>query len=106
MNNVLQLLGLIKKAGKLITGEEFVVDGIRKNKVFYVFLASDAGINTSKKINDKTKFYNVPLCTSFSSDELSSVIGKNRIVIGITDKGFASSIMKKGCGDYGKKDKG
>ena len=101
MDKTLQLLSLIKKANKLITGEEFVTDAIRKNKIYLVFLASDAGVNTTKKITDKTKFYNVPLISSYTSLELSNVIGKKRMVIGITDLGFATSI-KKGCDSYGK----
>lgn len=104
MNKILQLLGLIKKANKLITGEEFVVKGIKDKKVFFVFLATDAGVNTTKKIKNKTNYYNVPLSTCFTSEELSKAIGKTRKVIGITDRGFASSIIKKGCEDYGKKD--
>lgn len=101
MDKTLQLLSLIKKANKLITGEEFVTDAIRKKKIYLVFLASDAGVNTTKKINDKTKFYDIPLITKYSSEELSSAIGKKRMVIGITDLGFATSI-KKGCDSYGK----
>ena len=101
MDKTLQLLSLIKKANKLITGEEFVTDAIRKKKIYLVFLASDAGVNTTKKITDKTKYYEVPLVNTYTSDELSSAIGKKRMVIGITDLGFATSI-KKGCDSYGK----
>ena len=103
MDKTLQLLSLVRKANKLITGEEFVTDAIRKKKVFLVFLASDAGVNTTKKIKDKTKFYEVPLIDSYTSVELSNAIGKKRMVIGIMDLGFATSI-KKGCDSYGKKD--
>ena len=102
MDKVLQLLSLARKANKLITGEEYVTDAIRNKKVHLVFLASDAGVNTSKKIHDKTKYYNVPLIDTFSSIELSNAIGKVRMVIGITDMGFATSI-EKGCDSYGKK---
>ncbi|MCR5308475.1 MAG: ribosomal L7Ae/L30e/S12e/Gadd45 family protein [bacterium] len=101
MDKTLQLLSLVRKANKLITGEEFVTDAVRKNKVFLVFLASDAGVNTTKKITDKTKFYKIPLINTYTSEELSSAIGKKRMVIGITDLGFATSI-KKGCDSYGK----
>ena len=101
MDKTLQLLSLVRKANKLITGEEFVTDAIRKNKIYLVFLASDAGVNTTKKINDKTKFYDIPLIDTYSSIELSNAIGKKRMVIGITDLGFATSI-KKGCDSYGK----
>jgi len=101
MDKTLQLLSLVRKANKLITGEEFVTDAIRNKKVFLVFLASDAGVNTNKKIHDKTKFYDIPLIDTYSSIELSNAIGKKRMVIGITDLGFATSI-KKGCDSYGK----
>ena len=101
MDKTLQLLGLAKKANKIITGEEFVTDAIRKKKIFLVFLASDAGVNTTKKITDKTKYYEVPLINSYTSDELSYIIGKKRMVIGISDAGFATSI-EKGCDSYGK----
>ena len=101
MDKTLQLLSLIKKANKLLTGEEFVTDAIRKNKVYLVFLASDAGVNTTKKIKDKKKYYDIPLINTYTSDELSNAIGKKRMVIGITDLGFATSI-KKGCDSYGK----
>ena len=101
MDKTIQLLSLARKANKLITGEEFVTDAIRKKKVFLVFLASDAGINTTKTVKDKTKYYEVPLINSYTSLELSSAIGKKRMVIGITDLGFATSI-KKGCDSYGK----
>ena len=101
MDKTLQLLSLVRKANKLITGEEFVTDAIRNKKVFLVFLASDAGVNTNKKIRDKTKFYDIPLIDTYSSIELSNAIGKKRMVIGITDLGFATSI-KKGCDSYGK----
>ena len=101
MDKTLQLLSLVRKANKLITGEEFVTDAIRSKKVFLVFLASDAGVNTNKKIHDKTKFYDIPLIDTYSSIELSNAIGKKRMVIGITDLGFATSI-KKGCDSYGK----
>lgn len=49
MHQLLKLLGLAMRANKVVTGEDFCVEGIRKNEIKYVFLASDAGINTTKK---------------------------------------------------------
>ena len=95
MHQLLSLLGLAMRANKVITGEDFCVDGIRKNEIKYVFLASDAGVNTTKKITDKTTYYKVPLCTDFTSKELSTAIGKNnRMVVGIKDIGFAKKIKE------------
>ena len=45
MNNtkkVLNLLGLAKRAGKVITGEELVVKAIQNGKASLVFVAHDA----------------------------------------------------------------
>lgn len=89
MDKILNNLGLCKRAGGLITGSEIVIEGIRNKKVFYVFLASDASMNTKKKINDKCNYYKVLVCDKYSSEELSNAIGVNgRMVIGITNKDF------------------
>ena len=95
MQEVLKLLGLATRAKKVVTGEDFCLEAIRKNQVKYLFLASDAGINTTKRITDKASFYNVPLDNGFTTEELSGAIGKNnRNVIGILDVGFAKKIKE------------
>jgi ribosomal protein L7Ae-like RNA K-turn-binding protein len=95
MDKILSNLGLCQRARGVISGDEMVVDAIRQGKVFLVFLANDAGLNTSKKIKDKAKFYNVEVDESYSSLELSNAIGKkNRMVLGISNKNFLN-ILKK-----------
>lgn len=95
MHQLLNLLGLATRAKKIVTGEEFVVDGIRSGEVKFVFLANDAGVNTTKKITDKSNFYEVELNNMFNTNELSSAIGKqNRKVIGVKDIGFAKKMKE------------
>ena len=95
MQKILNLLGLATRARKIITGEDFCLDGIRNGHVKYLFLASDAGVNTTKRITDKANYYNVLVDNRFSSIELSKAIGKeNRKVVGITDEGFAKKIKE------------
>ena len=97
---MLKLLGFVCKAKKLISGTDIVLEGIRNKKVKLVILASDAGVNTTKMITDKTKYYEVPLLVKFSGSELSKAIGKqNRFVIGITDMGFAKKLLEMGDQD-------
>lgn len=94
---VLNLLGLAQRAGRLISGEELVVEAIRKQEARLVFLAQDAGPNSRKKITDKSNTYQIEVVEAFSTLELSSAIGKPRKVIAVTDAGFAKkmrSIMK------------
>jgi ribosomal protein L7Ae-like RNA K-turn-binding protein len=95
MENILNNLGLCNRAGGLISGEALVTEGILSKKVCYVFLASDAGTNTKKKIIDKSRTYGVEVNESFTSMELSNAIGReNRMVIGITKSNFLK-ILKK-----------
>jgi ribosomal protein L7Ae-like RNA K-turn-binding protein len=92
---VLNLFGLAMRAGKVKTGEDIVLMTIRNNQAKLVVLASDAGINTTKRITDKSAFYNVPLIHEFSSEAISNAIGKtNRKVIVITDPAFCKMIIE------------
>lgn len=91
----LQNIGLAMRAKALITGEEFSLVEIKKKSAYLVFLASDAGVNTTKRITDKCLFYEVPLITDFNSEELNKAIGKeNRKVIAITSQKFAKLLKE------------
>lgn len=83
-------LGLAYVAKKLAIGTDEVVKLLQQKKLYKVLLANDASDNTRKKIIDKTNTYQVELIQTYSSDILSSAIGKKNIkVIGIKDKGFS-----------------
>lgn len=86
------LLGLAQRAGRLVSGEDLVVEAIQKGQVKLVFLASDAADNLRKKICDKSKTYQVEVVTAFSTLELSSAIGKARKVLAVTDAGFTKKM--------------
>jgi len=89
-SKILSTLGLAMRAQKLISGEEFSIELIRKQRAYLVFLASDAGKSTTKRVTDKTRFYNVKLNHELTCSEISQAIGKrNRKVITITNKDFA-----------------
>ncbi len=105
MENFLSTIGIAVRAGKVVSGEDIVVETVRKAKAHLVVLAKDAGKNTTKKINDKCSFYNVLVIDDYTINEISKAIGKsNRVVIAITDKGFAQSLIKK-RGDLDGKEK-
>lgn len=92
---MLSTLGLTQRGGSITSGEEMVLDAIRKQRTKLVFLASDAGDSTAKRISDKAAFYSVPLIRSFTSLELSHAIGKNnRKVLAVTDPKLASLLEK------------
>ena len=93
MQKVLNLLGLATRAGKTISGEELVVKSLKSINV--VFLASDAGPNTTKKVTTKCDTQNIALIRLFDRNQISKAIGKdNRVVCGVKDRGFADAMLK------------
>jgi len=95
MDKVLQLLGLAMRAGKVVSGEETVLEQIRTGRAEIVFLALDAAKNIEKKMSDKCSSYQVPLRRYGTRYDLGKAIGKGeRVVIAVTDPGFARSLEK------------
>ncbi|TDF98186.1 YlxQ family RNA-binding protein [Paenibacillus piri] len=94
-NNFYNNLGMAMRAGKLITGEESVIDAVRRGEAKLVIVATDAALNTSKKVGDKCSTYQVPLHQYGSREQLGASIGKeSRVVIAVTDSGFAKMLKK------------
>ncbi|WP_079910228.1 YlxQ family RNA-binding protein [Paenibacillus sp. 32352] len=88
-------LGLAMRAGKVITGEDAVIDAVRKGEAKMVIVAEDSSPNTLKKVNDKCSTYQVPLHQYGSREQLGASIGKEtRVVLAITDAGFAKMLKK------------
>ena len=93
MDKILSLLGLAYAAKKVVLGEE-VYNKISKVKL--VLVASDISEKSRERIDKKCFYYHIDSIDCFSSDELSSAIGKATVkLIGITDKGFSQSIKSK-----------
>ena len=90
MNKVLSLLGLAKRAGKVIVGTDAVISKLQVNDLHLIFIAKDSSLATIDKIEKKAFYYNVRIIKSFTSDEISNAIGSNNNkVIGISDPVFA-----------------
>ena len=87
-------LGLANRARKVISGEELVINEVRKNKAKLVLVSADASANTIKKVSDKCSFYKVPLKHVRDRYALGQAIGKDaRVVVAIVDEGFAKKMM-------------
>ncbi len=89
-------LGLAMRAGKLVTGEDMVIESVRSGETKLVIVAEDASAGTFKKVNDKCIYYQVPIHQYGRRDQLGASIGKEaRVVIGINDAGFARMLLKQ-----------
>ena len=96
-NKTAGIIGLAKRAGKLVCGTETVCDGIRRKMAELVIIASDVSQNTEKRISDscafyKTEFIKLPL----SMAEISDAVGKtsNTASAYISDANFAKALRK------------
>ena len=97
MNNILSMLGLAKKAGRLEIGEEPVGAAARARDARLILLASDAADNTLRRARH---FADAGACLltqiPATKDELGSAVGRTSCaMLAITDIGFADAVAKK-----------
>lgn len=95
-NNILGLIGLAMKAGKICFGADSVEENIIKQKVKLLIISKDSSERTKNKFIKLCEKYNIPVIIDGDIDTLSKAIGKNnKAIIGIKDINFAESIQKK-----------
>ena len=97
IKRALSMIGLAKKAGRLVSGAPIVIDAVRSGKVYLVVYAKKASENSVKRITDKAKSYETAaLPLDVLPEELGHSIGKVGAVsaVGITDAGFSEAIKK------------
>ncbi|GIN18909.1 MAG TPA: hypothetical protein DEO65_11425 [Bacillus bacterium] len=89
----MSLLGLANRARKVVSGEEPVIKEVRSGGAMLVILAKDASKNTSKKVQDKCMYYDVPVVFAETREMLGQAIGKDaRVVVAIVEAGFAEKL--------------
>ncbi len=97
IKKALSLIGMCKKAGRIVSGVPIVCDAMRDNKLSLVVYAAKAAENSVKRVTDKAKTYKTQaLALDVSPEELGHAIGKAGAVaaVGISDSGFAGAIKK------------
>ena len=95
-DQVLSLLGLSAKAGKIRSGEFQVEKAVKENQAFVVIVATDASDLSKKSYRDMCSFYQVPIYEYQTKEELGRCIGKEfRAAVPVVDEGFAKGIIKK-----------
>lgn len=92
-NQWMSLLGLANRARKITSGEELAIKEIRNGKAKLILLSADASVNTTKKVTNKCKSYQVPYRLVDNRDILGQAIGKDaRVVVAVLDDGFAKKL--------------
>ncbi len=94
-DRILSLLGLCRRAGKLVVGADPTVDSVKKNKSKLVLITADFSRHSVKPVLEAAHRGNVPAITiNRSKDELSFSLGKLCGVVSVEDKGFADKLKQ------------
>lgn len=94
-NKALSMLGLAKRAGKVVSGEFGVEKAVKSGKAYLVIVAEDASDNTRKNFTDMCTYYHLPLIFTGTKETLGRAIGcELRASAAITDSGLAKGIEK------------
>ena len=101
--SAINYLGIARKAGALVTGEENAGIEVRAGKAKLLALASDAAGNAVRRAENFVYGTDVPLVRlPMSKDEISSATGKNGCSMMVfTDIGLANSFASALEQEYG-----
>lgn len=95
INKVFGLLGLATRAGKVIFGTDACIEGIEKNKIKTILIATDASDRLKNKFINLCQSQEIKLIIFGTIEQISSSTGKqNKAVIGIKDINFSKEIIK------------
>lgn len=94
MNKVYNYLGLAKRAGQVVSGEQAVLGAVQRNKVRLLLISTDASQNTQDKFSSLALNHSVPFHIYGEKDLFGQAIGSSpRAVVGILDRSFANVIQ-------------
>ena len=93
----LGMLGLARRAGKVIIGTSEVCLSMPRGKTRLVIVSDEASAATKKKLTTKCDFYGIKRITvSVGISELGRRLGKTYTpaCVAVTDEGFAAQLFK------------
>jgi ribosomal protein L7Ae-like RNA K-turn-binding protein len=95
-DNVLSLISLAKKAGRIAAGEFQTEQAVRSGAAHLVIVSTEASDNTKKKFTNMCTFHKVPVYFYGEKEALGAAIGcEFRATVAVLDQGFAASVKKK-----------
>lgn len=96
MDRILAMVGMAMKAGKVVSGEFSTEKAVKSGKAYLVIVSEAASENTKKMFRNMCTYYEVPMYTYGSKEDLGHSMGKEfRASLAITEEGFAKSIEKR-----------
>ena len=102
MDKALSFLGLSRRAGRLLTGEEGVAGAARSGEAVLLMTACDTADNTRKRAVNLSKWYRIQyVALPWDKDTLGELLDKRVCAImALTDKGLAAAFLEKLAAAY------
>ncbi len=96
MDRILSLLGLARKAGRIVDGEAGAEECVRRKKAFLLIVAEDASERTARVFLRLAEEMKCPVFRYGTKQSLGAAIGKNdRAVIALLDRGFSETLINE-----------
>ena len=100
MDKFLSMLGICRKAGRMVIGTTDTLESVKKSKTILIFIASDLSQKTEKELLFATKDKPIEVIrTCYDMATLSHAVGIKTGVISINDQGFAEALKTKYQGE-------
>lgn len=94
MNKTLSLMGLCRRAGKLVTGHDAVMLSVRNNRAQAVILLSDASPRHKKELGFAGFADENIILLDLTTAEAAPALGKKCCIYAVEDESFASALKK------------
>lgn len=92
---VLGLLGLAKRAGKLVVGSQATKEALVRNRLSLLIFSLDAANGTTRKFEMLANQKGIPILRVSSKGPLGRAIGKESVsILGISDESFAAALSR------------
>jgi len=91
---ILHLLGIARRAGRLTLGNDAVIEALRKGHTRLIVFAGDLSPRTSGGVGFAAKEEGVATVQiKATMDEISMALGKRTGVVAVNDPGFAKKLL-------------
>lgn len=91
---LLHLLGIARRAGRLSLGNDPAIEALRKGHTHLILFASDLSPRTAGGVGFAAKEEGVAAVqTKATMDEISMALGKRTGVVAVNDAGFAKKLL-------------
>lgn len=95
-DRVLNLIGMTRKAGLVVTGSSLVLTGMPKGAFDLVLQAEDMAGGTGRKIVDAARKNDIDLVVFLDRDQLGRAVGKDwRSVLGFKPGGLTEALQQE-----------